>query len=64
MIHTEYSSLTTDEVVREVLNKDDPTWLELELVQRVEDLENEIEDLKNELADYKPIAFVPALENV
>lgn len=64
MIHTEYSGLTLGEVVASVLNKDDPTLLELELIHRIELLENEIEDLENELAAKEPVRFSPAPESV
>lgn len=49
MTYTKYANMTLEEVVREVMNADDPSDLELELVQRIELLQEQIEDLENDV---------------
>ena len=46
MIHTPLSHLTTGELVGQVLNADEPSWMELELIQRIEWLQDALDDLK------------------
>lgn len=48
MSYTPLNHLTIDELVNSVLNKEDATWEELELVNRIEQLEEEIDLLKND----------------
>ena len=61
MIHTPLSFKTTEELVNDILTSEEPTWLELELAQRIDALRDEIEDLKNV---YSPDAHRNALRNV
>lgn len=49
MTYTQYGHLKTEEVVTVVLTAKDPSDLELELVQRIELMQEEIEDLENEV---------------
>lgn len=44
MQHTEYSYLTDEEVISKVVNKDDPTSLEIELAARLQDAIDGIEE--------------------
>lgn len=43
--YTPFAHLTDAEIMREVMNKQQPTDLEVELMLRLERLHNEIEDL-------------------
>ena len=49
MVYTKYNNFTLEEVILEVMNKEDPSDLELELVERIELLQEQIEDLENDL---------------
>lgn len=49
MTYTKYGHLKTEELVTVVLTAKDPSDLELELVQRIELMQEEIEDLENEV---------------
>jgi hypothetical protein len=46
-IYTPLSVLTTEELIKQVLDNEEPTWLELELMNRIELLQEEIEDLSD-----------------
>lgn len=46
MSYTQYDNLTTDELVKVVLCKKEPSDLEIALMERIEMLENDIEDLE------------------
>lgn len=48
MSYTPLNHLTNDELINSVLNKEEATWEELELVNRIEQLEEEIDLLKND----------------
>ena len=48
MSYTPLNGLTTDELINAVLNKEEATWEELELVNRIEQLEAEVDLLKND----------------
>lgn len=48
MSYTPLNHLTNDELITSVLNKEEATWEELELVNRIEQLESEIDLLKND----------------
>jgi hypothetical protein len=46
MKYTPYDNHTTDELVQVVLNSENPSDLELALMERIEMLQNDIEDLE------------------
>lgn len=48
MSYTPLNHLTIDELITSVLSKEGATWEELELVNRIEQLEEEIDLLKND----------------
>lgn len=60
MNHTPLANLTLEELVTHVCNKAEPTDEELELLQRIEGLQDKIEDLENDL--YGATERVEALE--
>lgn len=45
MIYTPLSNYTNEELIAAVTNDPEPTWMELELMQRVELLQEEMEEL-------------------
>lgn len=53
---TEYSCLSTDELLRHVEFSDSPTSLEVELAQRLGLVEMAFEDLRHELYDTQDAA--------
>ena len=44
-MYTPLAHLTLDELVSEILNAKSPTWHELELCSRIEQLQDEIDEL-------------------
>ena len=51
MIYTPLSTKTTDELIAEVLNTEGPSWMEIELVQRIEALRDELDDTRDVLSE-------------
>ena len=47
MSYTPLNHMTTDDLVTSVLNKEDATWEELELVNRIEQLEEKVKKHNN-----------------
>ena len=48
-MYTPLAHLTTDELVSEVLNAKSPTWHELELCSRIEQLQEKIDELNGDI---------------